>query len=88
MTQQPYRDPGARTRQEYVLTERGRALFQVIVALIRWGDGLDKGHVGLELVHAECGEPIQPVVQCAAGHEVHVDRTQVRLARDGRRSRS
>src|ERR1700753_3074921 len=58
MTQQPYREPGARTRQEYVLTDRGRALFPVIVALIEWGSGLDRPDGGIELVHAGCGAPL------------------------------
>jgi DNA-binding HxlR family transcriptional regulator len=85
LAQQPYREPGARTRSEYVLTERGRALFGVLVALLRWGDGLDQGPGGLELVHADCGEPVAPVVRCAAGHEVTLDRTQARLRRHPRR---
>lgn len=33
----PYREPGQRTRYEYQLTGKGRALFPVIAALREWG---------------------------------------------------
>jgi DNA-binding HxlR family transcriptional regulator len=79
LAQQPYREPGSRTRHEYVLTDRGRALFPVIVALMRWGDELDQGHGGIELVHADCGATIAPVVRCAAGHDITLEQTQARL---------
>jgi DNA-binding HxlR family transcriptional regulator len=82
LVQQPYREPGARTRNEYVLTERGRALFPVVVALMSWGDGLDKGPGGVELVHADCGEPVRAVVRCAAGHDVELPETQARLVHE------
>jgi DNA-binding HxlR family transcriptional regulator len=85
MAQVPYQEPGARTRYEYVLTSRGRELFPVIVALMQWGDGLDVKPGGLELVHADCGATLGPVVACAAGHEVTVDQTEVRLNRKAAR---
>jgi DNA-binding HxlR family transcriptional regulator len=84
LAQQPYREPGVRTRQEYVLTDRGRALFPVVVALLSWGSGLDSSPGGVELVHADCGETLHAEVRCAGGHEVPIDRAQARLA-DGRR---
>ena len=34
---QPYRDAGQRTRNEYVLTERGNALLPLVLALMQWG---------------------------------------------------
>ena len=37
LAQQPYREPGARTRYEYVLTDRSRELFALLVALADWG---------------------------------------------------
>ncbi len=52
-------------RHEYRLTEKGVALFPVIVALLEWGnhwldwDGTDSG-VGL--VDRETGEPLEPVL--------------------------
>jgi DNA-binding HxlR family transcriptional regulator len=85
MTRQPYQDAGQRTRHEYVLTERGRALFPVIVAMMRWGDVLDHGPGGIELVHAGCGAPLEPHVRCVAGHDVAMNETEARIASRRRR---
>jgi DNA-binding HxlR family transcriptional regulator len=82
MTQRPYREPGARTRHEYLLTERGRALVPLVVALLRWGHEVDGGGRGVELVHAGCGAALVPVVRCQAGHDVPIDQTEARLARE------
>src|ERR1700753_1107547 len=76
LTQQPYQEPGCRTRYEYVLTGRGRAVFPVIVALSRWGDQLDSIPEPVDLAHAGCGEPAGPVLSCAAGHDVPLQQTQ------------
>lgn len=38
LARQPYRDAGEREREEYVLTESGRALVPVLAALVEWGD--------------------------------------------------
>lgn len=80
LRREPYQDPGSRTRFEYVLTERGRALYPVVVALIRWGDTLDRGPGGVELTHEDCGAPLEPHVRCAAGHDVPLAAATVRLA--------
>ncbi len=37
LEKQPYREPGQRTRFEYVLTEAGHELLPVVFALARWG---------------------------------------------------
>lgn len=37
LAKQPYKEPGKRTRYEYVLTARGRQIFPVIVSLIEFG---------------------------------------------------
>ncbi|KJK43273.1 transcriptional regulator [Lentzea aerocolonigenes] len=55
----PYREPGARTRYEYVLTEQGSALLPVIVALMQWGDTYLQPDGGpLQVVSASSGEPV------------------------------
>src|SRR5215470_5728774 len=38
LERRPYQEPGKRPHQEYALTEAGRALFPVLIALARWGD--------------------------------------------------
>ncbi|MFH9860298.1 winged helix-turn-helix transcriptional regulator [Streptomyces sp. NPDC017202] len=81
MERSPYREPGARTRYEYVLTDRGRALFPLFVSLMRWGRTTEEGvHGGVELAHAGCGAPLVPAVRCEAGHDVPIGETEARLA--------
>jgi len=76
----PYREAGKRTRDEYVLTERGRQLFPILVALMQWGETLRDDHrTGVELVHRGCDAPLGAQVRCAAGHEVPLNQAAVRL---------
>jgi len=76
----PYQEAGKRTRDEYVLTDRGRRLFPIIVALVQWGDLLgDDQRTGVELVHRECGSALAATVTCADGHEVPLRDAAVRL---------
>lgn len=80
LERRPYREPGSRTRREYVLTDLGRELFPVVVALMQWGELLrDDRSTGVALVHRECGEPLEASVRCAAGHPVGVADGAVRL---------
>lgn len=68
----PYRDPGQRTRYEYRLTPAGMDLYPVLVALLRWGDRhLDNPDgPSVDLAHRDCGEPVDLVLRCRAGHEL------------------
>ncbi|MEU8014773.1 helix-turn-helix domain-containing protein [Micromonospora parva] len=68
----PYREPGQRTRHEYQLTSKGRALLPVITALRNWGDTWAAADTGPSVIatHHDCGEPIRAVLRCAAGHDV------------------
>jgi DNA-binding HxlR family transcriptional regulator len=72
LTRQPYREPGQRTREEYVLTEMGRDLLPALLALMQWGDRYLAGPQGppVELHHAGCAAPIRIEVRCDAGHTV------------------
>ncbi|AXQ27899.1 transcriptional regulator [Solimonas sp. K1W22B-7] len=53
-------------REGYRLSEQGRDLFPIIVALIRWGDRWLAGAKGppLLLVHRSCGQALRPRVGC------------------------
>jgi DNA-binding HxlR family transcriptional regulator len=65
-------------RYEYQLTEKGRALFPVIAALMRWGDDWAAGPAGppLLLVHAPCGQAMHPDLTCPqCGGEVSAANT-------------
>lgn len=76
----PYQEAGQRTRDEYFLTERGRALFPVVVALVDWGETLGDDHrTGVSLVHRDCGAALSARVVCDAGHEVPVGQAAVQL---------
>ncbi len=76
----PYQEPGKRTRDEYLLTDRGRALFPIIVALVQWGELLGDDHrTGVELVHRGCEAPLSAHVRCAKGHDVPLGEAAARL---------
>jgi DNA-binding HxlR family transcriptional regulator len=69
LAKQPYREPGQRTRYEYVLTEAGHELLPLLLALGRWGARHIPGGAP-RLSHAGCGAPVSVVAQCAEGHVV------------------
>jgi len=80
----PYRETGKRTRHEYALTDRGRQLFPIVVALLQWGELLGDDHrTGVELVHRECGSALTATVTCTDGHEVPLCDAAVRLRDEG-----
>jgi DNA-binding HxlR family transcriptional regulator len=68
----PYREPGQRTRTEYRLTDKGLALFPLIVALLEWGNAFAASPAGpvVELTHRDCGAPVHQELRCANGHVV------------------
>ncbi|MCQ4361093.1 helix-turn-helix transcriptional regulator [Mycobacterium gordonae] len=80
MEKQPYREPGQRTRYEYVLTDRGRDLFPVLISLIQFGRML-QAEPATELVHEGCGQPVVPQVRCAGGHDVSFSDVVIRKAK-------
>jgi DNA-binding HxlR family transcriptional regulator len=57
---QPYREPGKRSRHEYLLTEKGRDLVPVVFALMQWGNKhlQDEDGGPLRLVERGTGEPV------------------------------
>lgn len=58
-------------RYEYQLTDKGRDLFPVIMAIVHWGDVHMAGRAGPPLVfhHADCGHTFDPVQVCSACRE-------------------
>lgn len=67
-----YQVEGARARHEYVLTEAGRELRTVLVALMDWGDRHRAGPAGppVSLRHKDCGAEIHTHLVCDAGHGI------------------
>lgn len=74
LQRKPYQEPGQRTRWEYRLTDKGRDLFPVLVALRQWGDTWSPGPDGplAHFTHRGCDAPITAEVRCTTGHDVPV----------------
>jgi DNA-binding HxlR family transcriptional regulator len=68
----PYREPGQRARGEYRLTEKGLALFPLMVALLEWGNAYAATPDGpvVELRHRDCGSPVRLRLGCDQEHPV------------------
>jgi DNA-binding HxlR family transcriptional regulator len=74
LERRPYQDPGKRSRDEYHLTDKGRDLLPVMVALMRWGDTWARPDGGpVAFTHTSCGAPIDVQVRCAEGHSVSIE---------------
>ena len=61
LEKRPYREPGQRTRNEYVLTQMGLDLLPAVLALMQWGDKYLQGAKGgpLALVEDATGTPVR-----------------------------
>lgn len=82
LTKQPYREPGQRSRDEYVPTTAGTEFMPVVWAMFEWGrKHLDESR--LRLTHLDCGAETSVEIRCAKGHQVSADELAVRLAKPG-----
>lgn len=70
LEREPYKEPGQRTRNRYVLTEKGRDLLPAVIALMQWGDRWLEGDGPIVVSHRDCGEEIRAELRCAAGHKI------------------
>jgi len=70
-----YRDEGEREREEYVLTEEGRALLPVLAGLAQWGDEFRPTGFGAAVEYRESvgGRPLRVAFVDDDGREVNVD---------------
>jgi DNA-binding HxlR family transcriptional regulator len=84
MTRQPYREPGQRTRDEYVLTDAGIDFMPVVWSMFEWGRRHLPGPNRLRLTHLDCGADATVEIRCAEGHPVPPDELGVRLVRRSR----
>ncbi|GAB7141698.1 helix-turn-helix domain-containing protein [Mycobacterium riyadhense] len=86
LRRQPYREPGQRGRDEYVLTDTGIAFMPVVWAMFQWGQRHLPGRDRLRLTHLGCGADAEVQMRCADGHLVPPDELGMRLvSRSGRR---
>jgi DNA-binding HxlR family transcriptional regulator len=72
LERRPYRQPGQRTRDEYVLTRKGQELLPVLTALRQWGDAwaADEAGPSVRVEHHDCGAIVHARLRCEAGHDV------------------
>jgi DNA-binding HxlR family transcriptional regulator len=85
LTRRPYREPGQRSRDEYVLTDPGVDFMPVVWAMFEWGRRHLPNRSRLRLAHLDCGAEATVEIRCADGHLVPADELAVRLAKKGRR---
>ncbi|WP_285031688.1 helix-turn-helix domain-containing protein [Mycolicibacterium sp. lyk4-40-TYG-92] len=83
----PYRTPGTRERDEYRLTDKGRSLAPILLALNDWADRwlLEPDAATVSLRHRDCGQRIHATVTCEAGHQVTAVADMVAAAGPGAR---
>ena len=64
------------SREQYRLTDKGRGLFPVVVALMQWGDQWVHGHTGppLLLADADSGAALDKLAVTASGRAVQPQR--------------
>ncbi|MFD7301351.1 winged helix-turn-helix transcriptional regulator [Streptomyces pharetrae] len=77
--------PDGGTRREYLLTDKGRALFPVIVALRQWGEEqcFTPGEQHSRLLDRRTGRPLRPVrIQAADGRLLEPEDTLVEKVRE------
>jgi DNA-binding HxlR family transcriptional regulator len=71
LRREPYRDPGARTRQGYALTAMGADFLPALVAFMQWGDRWLQPDGGPIVLHHEgCGATVAAELRCEKGHAV------------------
>ena len=70
LEKQAYRDERGRRRDQYRLTEKGRDLFPVLVALMQWGDrwAPDEAGPAVLIKHRGCEERVSVKLCCDRGH--------------------
>jgi DNA-binding HxlR family transcriptional regulator len=74
LDKQPYREPGKRTRYEYVLTPMGRDLLPAVLALMQWGDKYLQPNGGpLHVVERGTGVPVTIRPLSSSGQDVGLD---------------
>ena len=73
LTKEPYREPGQRTRYEYLLTASGADLVPTLVALAAWWAEHLPHQPSPSHAHAGCGATVTARVECSAGHAVTMD---------------
>jgi DNA-binding HxlR family transcriptional regulator len=80
LRRKPYREPGQRSRDEYVLTRAGVDFMPVVWAMFQWGQRYLPGRHRLRLTHLGCDADAEVEMRCTEGHLVPPDELGMRLA--------
>ncbi len=83
LQRRPYRAPGQRSRDEYVLTDAGIEFMPVVWAMFEWGRRHLPGRNRLRLTHLGCGADAEVQIRCSEGHLVPHGELGMRLVRSG-----
>ena len=81
LARRPYKEPGQRSRDEYVLTDAGIDFMPVVWAMFEWGRRHLPYRPQLRLAHRDCGAAATVEVRCDSGHRVPADELVVQLAK-------
>jgi DNA-binding HxlR family transcriptional regulator len=84
LAKRPYREPGQRSRDEYVLTGAGTDFMPVVFAMFEWGR-THLNDTGLRLTHLGCGAEATVEIRCRDGHDVPAEELGMRAVRRPRR---
>ncbi|GAA0243548.1 helix-turn-helix domain-containing protein [Saccharothrix mutabilis subsp. mutabilis] len=77
----PYQEPGQRTRHEYALTEMGRDLLPIVLALMQWGDRHLQGDGPPLRVVDTTGSPVRVQVANDRGDDLSAEDLVVQVNR-------
>jgi DNA-binding HxlR family transcriptional regulator len=80
LQRRPYKEPGQRSRDEYVLTDAGLDFMPVVWAMFEWGRRHLPYSPQLRLGHRDCGAEATVEIRCEKGHHVPADELVVQLA--------
>jgi DNA-binding HxlR family transcriptional regulator len=81
LARRPYREPGQRSRDEYVLTETGMDFMPVVWSMFEWGRRHLPGRNRLRLIHQGCGAEASVEIRCTEGHLVPPEELGMRLVK-------
>src|SRR5260370_5792826 len=73
LERRPYREPGQRSRDEYVLTDAGLDFMPVVWAMFEWGQRHLPRPTQLRLAHADCGAGATVTIRVANGPDLPPD---------------
>ncbi|MGH3970671.1 MAG: winged helix-turn-helix transcriptional regulator [Mycobacterium sp.] len=78
LARRPYREPGQRSRDEYVLTQAGTDFMPVVWAMFEWGQRHLPNRAPLRLIHSGCGASVTVEICCGRAHFVPPDELGIR----------